>query len=270
MAWKHRVKKAHKQTAIRQAKAETDLWCSRYVRIKAACDLDPVQRLGRCFTCGAVKDVKNMDSGHYKSRGSGGSSGLYFDVRAIRLQCKRCNGFEQGRPAEFRDGLVAQYGEAIVEHLEILHKVRVYSPEGKHWSVTNGEFAYASEEVFESAMKRAPFNFYRLVRAVAVGDPFYEVRFGEGDIAQSRQLEFYGPDGVLRGWVILNARKEPLVKATTQYRYTFGPMKQFGNLRVPAWGVYGNGGTLYEMISLEGSNQPPDASLFQPPDEFGG
>ena len=127
MAWKHRVKKAHKQTAIRQAKAETDLWCSRYVRIKAACDLDPVQRLGRCFTCGAVKDVKNMDSGHYKSRGSGGSSGLYFDVRAIRLQCKRCNGFEQGRPAEFRDGLVAQYGEAIVEHLEILHKVRVYS-----------------------------------------------------------------------------------------------------------------------------------------------
>jgi hypothetical protein len=153
---------------------------------------------------------------------------------------------------------------------EIYRKVRVYSPEGKHWSITNGEFAYSSEEVFEDAMKRAPFNFYRLVKAVAIGDPFYEVRFGEGDIPQSRQLEFYGPDGVLRGWVILNARKEPLVKATTQYRYTFGPMKRFGNLRVPAWGVYGNGATLYEMISLKGSNQPPDSSLFQPPPEFRG
>ena len=151
---------------------------------------------------------------------------------------------------------------------EIYHKLRVYSPEGKHWSVTNGEFAYASEEVFENAMKRAPFNFYRLVRAVATGDPYYEIRFGEGDIPQTRQLEFYGPDGVLRGWIILNARKEPLVKATTQYRYTFGPMKQFGNLRVPAWGVYGNGTTRYEMISITGSNQPPDSSLFLPPSEF--
>ncbi|MDH3215298.1 MAG: hypothetical protein OEN01_03285 [Candidatus Krumholzibacteria bacterium] len=151
---------------------------------------------------------------------------------------------------------------------EIYHRLRVYSPEGKRWSVTNGEFEYASDDVFESAMKRAPFNFYRLVRAIAVGDSFYEVRFGEGDIPQTRRLEFYGPDGVMRGWIILNARKEPLVKATTAYRYTFGPMKRFGNLRVPAWGVYGNGFTLYEMISLKGSNHPPDPSLFQPHPEF--
>lgn len=151
---------------------------------------------------------------------------------------------------------------------EIYHKVRVYSPEGKHWSVANGEFTYASEEIFETAMKRAPFNFYRLVRAIAIGDLYYEVRFGKGDIPQTRQLEFFGPDGVLRGWIILNARREPLVKATTQYRYTFGPMKQFGNLRVPAWAVYGNGTTRYEMISLKGSNQPPDSSLFLPPPEF--
>ena len=153
---------------------------------------------------------------------------------------------------------------------EIYHKIRVYSPEGRHWSVTNGDFAYASDEVFESAMARAPFNFYRLVKAIAVGDSYYEVRFGKGDIPQTRRLEFYGPDGVLGGWIILNARKEPLIKATTQYRYTFGPMKRFGNLRVPAWGVYENGTTRYEMISLEGNNQPPDLSLFLPPPQSGG
>lgn len=151
---------------------------------------------------------------------------------------------------------------------EIFHQLRVYSPQWKRWSVTNGEFSYSSQEVFENAMKRAPFNFYRLVRAIAVGDSFYEVRFGKGDIPQTQQLEFYGPDGVKRGWIILNAKKEPLVKATIDYRYTFGPMKRFGNLRMPAWGVYDNGYTLYEMISLSASNELPDSSLFVPPSEF--
>lgn len=151
---------------------------------------------------------------------------------------------------------------------EIYHRLRAYSPEHRYWSVVNGEFSYAGEEALENAMERAPYSIYRIARAVAAGDPYYEIRFGEGDIPRSRRLEFYGPDGVLHGWIILNARKEPLVWATTQYRYTFGPMERFGNLRVPDWAVYENGGTMYEMISLTGSNQPPDPSLFQPPDEF--
>jgi hypothetical protein len=151
---------------------------------------------------------------------------------------------------------------------EVNHAIRAYSPEGRRWTVTNGVFTLASAEVLESDLRRAPFNFYRLVRAVAAGDSFYEVRFGEGDIPGTRRLEFLGPDGVVGGWVILNARKEPIVKATPEYRYTLGPLKRFGNLRVPAWGVYDNGTTRYEMVSLTGSSRPPDASLFLPPPEF--
>ena len=116
-------------------------------------------------------------------------------------------------------------------------------------------------------MKRAPFNFYHLVRAVAIQDDFYEIRFGESDIPNTRQLDFYDPEGVLRGWVILNANKEPVVKATPEYRYTLGPLKRFGNLWVPKWGVYDTGYTRYEMISLIGDNQPPDSSLFLPESE---
>lgn len=153
---------------------------------------------------------------------------------------------------------------------EIYYRVRAYSPEHKYWSVENGEFSYASEETFQNAMERAPYSIYRIARGVALGDHYYEIRFGEGDISGSRRLEFYGPDGVLHGWIILNARKEPLVWATTQYRYTFGPMNRFGNLRVPDWAVYENGRTRYEMISLTGSNLPPEPSLFQPPPEFRG
>lgn len=151
---------------------------------------------------------------------------------------------------------------------EIYHRLRAYSPEHKYWNIVNGEFSYADEEAFANAMERAPYSIYRIARAIAVGDPDYEIRFGEGDIPRSQRLEFYGPDGKMHGWIILNARKEPLVWATTQYRYTFGPMKRFGNLCVPNWAVYENGAFLYEMISLEGSNMPPDPSLFQPPREY--
>jgi hypothetical protein len=155
----------------------------------------------------------------------------------------------------------------VEEKSEVHHRIRAYSPEHKYWSITNGEFAYGSEESFDNAMERAPYSIYRIARGVAIGDPYYEVRFGRGDIPHSRRLEFYGPDGVMHGWIILNFRREPLVWATTQYRYTFGPMKQFGNLRVPNWAVYENGVTMYEMISLIGSNQSPDLSLFSPPAE---
>jgi len=151
---------------------------------------------------------------------------------------------------------------------EIYHRIRAYSPEHKYWSVENGKFSYASEESLNNALERAPYHFCRIARAIAIGDSQYEIRFGEGDIPHTRRLEFYGPDGVMRGWIILNARREPLVWATTQYRYTFGPMKQFGNLRVPNWAVYENGTTRYEMISLNGSDQAPDSSLFMPPPEF--
>ena len=152
---------------------------------------------------------------------------------------------------------------------EIHYRVRAYSPEHKYWSVLDGEFSFADEGRLENALERAPYSIYRIARAVAIGDSSYEIRFGEGDIPGTRRLEFYGLDGLMHGWIILNARKEPIVWATTQYRYTFGPMKKFGNLRVPDWAVYENGVTRYQMISLVGSNQAPDEKLFMPPDEFG-
>jgi len=150
---------------------------------------------------------------------------------------------------------------------EVYHRLRAYSPEHKYWNVVNGKFSYADEKALASHMERAPYSIYRIARGIAIGDPYYEIKLGKGDIPRSRRLEFYGPDAILHGWIILNAKKEPLVWATTQYRYTFGPMKRFGNLRVPNWAVYDNGGTMYEMISLKGSNQAPDSSLFQPPPE---
>lgn len=105
-------------------------WMSRWVRLTAVVALskkigcDPYDRLAECYTCGVIKDVAYMDGGHFKSREMGGASGLYFDDRAIRVQCKqKCNAFGQGKPTEFRENLVKEYNEDTVLHLERLHKL---------------------------------------------------------------------------------------------------------------------------------------------------
>ncbi len=152
---------------------------------------------------------------------------------------------------------------------EIYHRVRAYSPEHRYWNVVDGEFSYASDEELASAMERAPYSIYRLARAVAVGDGRYRVRFGPmRDVPGATGLEFLGPDGEVHGWILLNTRKEPVVWATTQYAYGFGPLERYGNLRVPAWGVTGDGRVRYRMVSLTGSSERPDPSLFEPPPEF--
>lgn len=156
----------------------------------------------------------------------------------------------------------------VIMESEIYSRTRAYSPEHRYWSINDGEFDYGSEELLERAMERAPYSIYRLARAVARGDNDIVIRFGtiEG-ISTLPALEFVGPDGAAHGWVLLNARKEPTIWATTQYVYVFGPLQRFGNLLVPNWATTSNGLVRYEMVSLTGSKIPPDLALFAPPAE---
>lgn len=98
------------------------------------------------------------------------------------------------------------------------------------------------------------------------GDSTLEIRFGniEG-VPGPKALEFVGSDGAAHGWILLNARKEPIIWATTQYQYVFGPLRRFGNLLVPDWATTSNGLVRYEMVSLRGSDNRPDLNLFAPP-----
>ena len=150
---------------------------------------------------------------------------------------------------------------------EIYSRTRAYSPEHGYWSITNGEFARGSDESLANAMERAPYSIYRLARAIAREDNDLEIRYGTRDgLPGFPALEFVGTDGQARGWIIVNARKEPIIWATTQYIYVFGPLSRFGNLKVPNWATTSDGLVRYEMVSLTGSPQRPDLSLFAPPE----
>jgi hypothetical protein len=149
---------------------------------------------------------------------------------------------------------------------EVYDRVRAYSPEHGYWSVTDGEFSRGSEESLANAMERAPYSIYRLARAIARNDTSIQIHFGaiEG-IKGPPALEFRDRDNVPRGWILLNVRKEPVIWATTQYAYVFGPLARFGNLRVPNWATTSNGLVRYEMVSLTGDYNRPALKLFAPP-----
>jgi hypothetical protein len=149
---------------------------------------------------------------------------------------------------------------------EIYSRTRAYSPEHGYWSITNGEFARGSEESLTNAMERAPYSIYRLARSLARDDNNLQVRYGTRDgLPDFPTLEFAGLDGEPHGWIVVNARKEPVIWATTQYVYVFGPLARFGNLKVPNWATTSNGLVRYEMVSLTASPQRPELDLFAPP-----
>ena len=149
---------------------------------------------------------------------------------------------------------------------EIYSRTRAYSPEHGYWSITDGEFALGSDESLANAMERAPYSIYRLARTIAREDNL-EIRYGTREgLPDFPALEFVGPDGEPRGWIIVNARKEPIIWATTQYIYVFGPLARFGNLKVPNWATTSDGLVRYEMVSLTGSPQRPELALFAPPE----
>ena len=111
--------------------------CSRYIRFRDALkycrsmgiDLSQFNRpediIGSCVTCGKVKSWIRMDNGHFKGRGSGGGSGVYFDERNQHLQCKPCNGFESGRPDEYRHFIIEEYGQDVLDELNLKHRIPI-------------------------------------------------------------------------------------------------------------------------------------------------
>ena len=92
-------------------RSNADKWFSLYIRLRD-CDEN---RLGNCITCGKIVDVKYSDCGHYVKRQH---QVTRFSEINCQLQCKRCNAFEQGRDAIFRQWLVDRYGEDKVLLLE--------------------------------------------------------------------------------------------------------------------------------------------------------
>ncbi len=94
-----------------------DIYFSRYIRLAYS------NYLGKCtcYTCGIIKDIKEVDNGHYMKRAH--KSTRYHEDNC-RPQCKTCNGntLHNGKQVEFRINLVNEIGLDMVESIEFNSK----------------------------------------------------------------------------------------------------------------------------------------------------
>ncbi len=113
------------------ATAKQKAWqaCSKYIRLRDSIEYCRVNNLpldsswAQCCTCGAVKQWKYMDAGHFISRGLGGGSGVYFDERNINIQCKRCNAWDPEMLIRYLSFMEGKYGRDVIDQLHVLDKV---------------------------------------------------------------------------------------------------------------------------------------------------
>lgn len=85
---------------------------SQYIRLR---DSDG-QGIGTCFTCGFKAHYKNLDAGHGIGRQH---KSVKFDERNVHAQCGRCNRFEQGNQAIYKEEVEKRYGKGTWDSLVI-------------------------------------------------------------------------------------------------------------------------------------------------------
>ena len=83
---------------------------SKYIRLRDALKTTGDINFCKCFTCGRIESIKNMDAGHFVSRRF---NSTLFDERNVNAQCARCNVFLSGNQLEYRRQLIKLYGEGI-------------------------------------------------------------------------------------------------------------------------------------------------------------
>ncbi len=80
---------------------------SQYVRMKDADHAGYVS----CFTCGMTKHWKEVDAGHFQSRGKYATR---YHEDNVKCQCKRCNGFRGGEQYQFALNLGTDLADELV------------------------------------------------------------------------------------------------------------------------------------------------------------
>lgn len=101
---------------------------SQYIRLKDADHAGYVT----CFTCGVTKHWKEVDAGHFQSRGKYATR---WNEDNVKPQCKRCNGFRGGEQYQFALNLGTDLADDLVvlsnqparfSNIELLEMIKKY------------------------------------------------------------------------------------------------------------------------------------------------
>lgn len=101
--------------------ANLDRVFSQYIRLKDADHAGYV----KCWTCDKVKNWREVDAGHFQSRGKYSTR---WDESNVKPQCKKCNMYNGGHQYQFGLNLDFHYGKGTAERLILLgNQTRRYS-----------------------------------------------------------------------------------------------------------------------------------------------
>ena len=94
--------------------SDAKLWkvFSEFIRLR---DSDE-HGIGKCFTCSFRAEWKRFDAGHGIGRQH---KAVKYDERNVHSQCKRCNGFEGGQQAIYKEEVNKKYGPQTWDTLVI-------------------------------------------------------------------------------------------------------------------------------------------------------
>jgi len=74
---------------------------------------------GKCFTCSYRAPYKQMDCGHGIGRQHKSTK---YHEQNNHIQCKRCNGFEGGQQAIYKEEVEKKYGKGTWDKLVIMSR----------------------------------------------------------------------------------------------------------------------------------------------------
>ena len=101
-----KLPKKVKKLSTAKLKKKLDKVFSEYIRRKYSNSNGQVE----CYTCGSVKDWKEMQCGHFVSRVY---LGTRFEEDNVRVQCVGCNIFGRGKTAIFASNLETERGGIV-------------------------------------------------------------------------------------------------------------------------------------------------------------
>ena len=114
-------KKPTGEKSIAQLTKILDSVFSRFVRLSNA----DKEGIVTCYTCGYKNHYKKMQNGHYISR-------FYkqtrWDERNCRVQCAMCNLWKNGDATTFRENLVKEYGEQVIQEMDFALESALLKP----------------------------------------------------------------------------------------------------------------------------------------------
>jgi hypothetical protein len=108
-----------KRTPLKSAqnkKADAVLWkwFSIFIRLR---DAQPENGVANCFTCGRPKHWREGDCGHGIPRQHKATK---YHEQNNHFQCKRCNGFEEGKKDVYAIEVDKRYGAGTWNKLEVM------------------------------------------------------------------------------------------------------------------------------------------------------